>query len=792
MRAALRLAPAILAAALSNGAALAQGLPTALPGLAPAEKAAAPPAPQPPAAPDATLEKRLADARADLERVVGEGTTVVPAGVPKDKVVERRALAERMVRAYEGLLDNERTLVETQRRRAELDARNRAWTGFPTPPPYSILMVDELRGALAAATDRVQAAESKLKLMRTQADIERERLARAQAAARQAAERLEGVPEAQRAATAWERDLAERRARLSAIALTVNDAVQRLSAEQAGEARDEVAFLERQLRIASADIAFSRADLDRVLARLAAERSALEREAVQARATDQARRKALDAVRAELEAARRTPAKPGDETAHEARIAHLERLQDLRRVQAENADISYDLIRALIDLTGFGISTWEGRFAVANTADPARKRATYENVTGLLSRVQPWREYVANELEVVRGRIGRAENQLALAAAPEDAATVRELLAAWREREAVYVRVQSALERQRTTLERWKDEFDGTLGVRPWWSYAIDAAYAGLGLARSAWDFELFTAEDSLEIDGRKVTARRSVTVGKSVGAIVLLVLGYIVVSWLVRRLERAMVARLKADPAVARITRRWLQVMLVAVLFVLALDIVKIPLTVFAFLGGALAIGFGFGAQNLLKNLMSGVMLLVERPLKVGDIVEIGGIVGTVTNISIRASTIRAANGIETLVPNSTLIESNVTNWTLSNPRVRRDVRLGVAYGSDTRKVSDTLLSVAERHGQVLKDPAPRVIFEDFGADALAFTLEFWVDYAKGADSRQIASDLRFMAEKALADAGIGIPFPQRDVHLDASRPLQVEVVGQVAAQTPRGVARG
>jgi small-conductance mechanosensitive channel len=242
----------------------------------------------------------------------------------------------------------------------------------------------------------------------------------------------------------------------------------------------------------------------------------------------------------------------------------------------------------------------------------------------------------------------------------------------------------------------------------------------------------------------------------------------------------------------VARITRRWLQVMLVAVLFVLALDIVKIPLTVFAFLGGALAIGFGFGAQNLLKNLMSGVMLLVERPLKVGDIVEIGGIVGTVTNISIRASTIRAANGIETLVPNSTLIESNVTNWTLSNPRVRRDVRLGVAYGSDTRKVSDTLLSVAERHGQVLKDPAPRVIFEDFGADALAFTLEFWVDYAKGADSRQIASDLRFMAEKALADAGIGIPFPQRDVHLDASRPLQVEVVGQVAAQTPRGVARG
>jgi small-conductance mechanosensitive channel len=160
------------------------------------------------------------------------------------------------------------------------------------------------------------------------------------------------------------------------------------------------------------------------------------------------------------------------------------------------------------------------------------------------------------------------------------------------------------------------------------------------------------------------------------------------------------------------------------------------------------------------------------------------------VTNISIRASTVRSANGIETLVPNSTLIESNVTNWTLSNARVRRDIGVGVAYGSDTRKVSDTLLAVAARHGQVLKDPAPRVIFEDFGSDALAFTLEFWIDYAKGADSRQIASDLRYMVDKALAEADIGIPFPQRDVHLDASRPLQVEVVAP-AAVPAREVAR-
>src|SRR5690606_21839528 len=133
----------------------------------------------------------------------------------------------------------------------------------------------------------------------------------------------------------------------------------------------------------------------------------------------------------------------------------------------------------------------------------------------------------------------------------------------------------------------------------PLWTRAKDAWEGARGEMRTVWDFELFSADDTLEVDGRKITAKRSVTVGKSIGAIVLLVLGYVIVSWLVRRLERTMVSRLKADPAGARLARRWLHFILIAVLFVLALDLVKIPLTVFAFLGGALAIGFGFGAQN-------------------------------------------------------------------------------------------------------------------------------------------------------------------------------------------------
>jgi small-conductance mechanosensitive channel len=772
----------LVAAACCIGVAFAQTVP-GLPGLAPAKPTEAPAAKPPSPAPDVSAARRVADARAELERIAQQATTRegVPAGVPTDALIERRATAERLVRSYEQALDNERVLAETQRRRAELGVKAAAWPG--------LLLVDELRSAAAAARDRVAAAEAKIKLLEAQADAGRERLARAQAAVRQASERAEGAADGQRGVAAYERDSAELRARFEGGMVAMTDGARRLAGEEAAEARDELAFLDRQLQVASAAVVFPRADLDRILARLTTEREALEREAAEMRTREDARRKALAAAQAELEAERGAAATAGDGG---ARVGRLERTLDLRRLQAQNAELGVDLVRALIDVNGFSRSTWEGRFEIAASSDPAKKRLTYEGVTGFLQRVRPWRDYVANELAVVRGRIAEAENRLGVAASPDDTAHARGLLDAWREREDVYARVQAAIDRERATLERWKEEFDGVRGVRPVSDYALDVWHAAERFGRSAWNYEMFTAEDTVEVDGRKITSTRSVTVGKSVGAVVLLVLGYLVVSWLVRRFERALVGRLKADPAAARTVRRWLQVILVAVLFVLALDLVKIPLTVFAFLGGALAIGFGFGAQVVIKNFISGLMLLIERPLKVGDIVQIGEMVGTVTNISIRSSTIRSADGIETLVPNSTFVESNVTNWTYSSPRVRRAVKVGVAYGSDTRKVADTLLGTAERHGQVLKDPAPRVIFEDFGADGLAFSLEYWIDYAKGADGRLIASDLRFMVEKALAEAGIGIPFPQRDLHVDAAAPLRVEVISRAETPRLRGAAPG
>ena len=134
--------------------------------------------------------------------------------------------------------------------------------------------------------------------------------------------------------------------------------------------------------------------------------------------------------------------------------------------------------------------------------------------------------------------------------------------------------------------------------------------------------------------------------------------------------------------------------------------------------------------------------------------------------------------NGIETLIPNSTFVEENVTNWTLSSQSVRIAVKLGVAYDSPVQKLTELLLETAIRHGLVQDKPAPQVLFEDFGSDALQFGLYVWVEIKRDVDWRNIASDLRFMIHKTLSANGIVMAFPQRDIHVDAAQPLQVRLL--------------
>jgi potassium-dependent mechanosensitive channel len=148
--------------------------------------------------------------------------------------------------------------------------------------------------------------------------------------------------------------------------------------------------------------------------------------------------------------------------------------------------------------------------------------------------------------------------------------------------------------------------------------------------------------------------------------------------------------------------------------------------------------------------------LLLMERPLRVGDVIEVDGIRGMVTTIGLRSSTIRDVNGVETLIPNSNLLEKNLTNWTYSSYRKRYLIRVAVASGSDARRVKDMLGELAGRHEQVLKEPEPYVLLEDLGEHALVFTVHYWIEIGPSIDPATVASDLRFMIENSFAEANI------------------------------------
>jgi small-conductance mechanosensitive channel len=186
------------------------------------------------------------------------------------------------------------------------------------------------------------------------------------------------------------------------------------------------------------------------------------------------------------------------------------------------------------------------------------------------------------------------------------------------------------------------------------------------------------------------------------------------------------------------------------------------------AIIAGALSVGIGFGLQNIVNNFVSGLILLFERPIRKGDWIEVGGTEGVVKDIQIRSTVIQTFDRSDVIVPNSELISGQVTNWVLSSKSGRAIIPIGVAYGTDTEKVRDILMAIAEENEDVVKSgymPKPVVLFREFGDSSLNFELRVFLH---NVDSRLgIISDLNFAIDKAFKEEGIEIPFPQRDLHV-------------------------
>ena len=286
-----------------------------------------------------------------------------------------------------------------------------------------------------------------------------------------------------------------------------------------------------------------------------------------------------------------------------------------------------------------------------------------------------------------------------------------------------------------------------------------------LSLFQKIWNLELYKSGENI------------VRLNQLLIAFLVIILGIT----LSRKITNHLIKRVKLLKNVNDYTGHMLQKIIFNIMTILvvliALPIAGIPITIFTVIGGAFAIGIGFGAQNLFNNLMSGFIIIVERHVRIGDIVELSGEQGKIEDIGNRCVRIKRVDGVDLIVPNSFFLEQTVVNWTLSDYNVRGNVKIGVSYGSDTKLVKELMLKVAKENKNVNINPKVTVLFEEFGDNALIFNLLFWTRVTKPMELKNIESDIRFAVDKEFRDAGIVIAFPQRDIHIDSLNPIEVKI---------------
>jgi small-conductance mechanosensitive channel len=231
---------------------------------------------------------------------------------------------------------------------------------------------------------------------------------------------------------------------------------------------------------------------------------------------------------------------------------------------------------------------------------------------------------------------------------------------------------------------------------------------------------------------------------------------------WLADKL----LARSRLEPGVRQAAGSIIRYFIIVIGFLIILQTAGIDLTTLNVLAGAVGIGVGFGLQHIVNNFISGLILLFERPIKIGDRIEVGEVEGDVTSIGARATTVVTNDNIAIIVPNSSFIVQNIINWSYTDLTVRFKIGVSVAYGSNPRTVEKLLLEVADMNPDVLKAPAPVVRFLEFGDNGILFELRAWntsLIHKKG----KLISDLNIAIYDAFTANGIVFPYPQRDIHL-------------------------
>lgn len=620
-------------------------------------------------------------------------------------------------------------------------------------PPYSLKFYDEYNARYADSKRNLETTRLAVSVAESALQDVRDRLAEAATQVRSLRGGAgQGQDQREKLQNQWLLQQAERQEALATAALGYQEQVlanARVEAEFAVTKADLARQISERIR---EKLHFDQSDLDQQLAAIDEIRKEL-----QAR-VDGSRRDLRQAGRGVLYAQRQVELakSEAERMAAQAALAVAEQWQQTSRIMLEQSE-------SIMQQLGFRRQLWKQR---------------YDLIKGVISRVEllKLREASIKQRDSLQQRVvleQERQTSLQLQIGKLEERLQQEKLN-WGaksnltdERQALMALVGSTIDFQ-TALNK-----TGQINLQ--FIEELDRARHAFSLSESAavvfakvkgwWSAELFVVDD------------QALTVSKVIIALAILTFGILLSGFFSSQLQKRLLGSLRLSSSASAITSKLIHYTVVLMVIFFAMRIVNIPLAAFTFMGGAIALGIGFGAQKLINNFISGFILMAEQPVKVGDLIMLADNPGWIEDIGARSTRVRTFANTIIMVPNSYFLENNIINWTHNDNVVRGQINVGVAYGSTTREVKEALLRAAAEHGEVHQNPAPCVWFADFADNALVFELYFWVTVTEHVSIQVVASDLRFMIDQQFREASIVIAFPQRDVHFDRESPLKVEV---------------
>ena len=264
-------------------------------------------------------------------------------------------------------------------------------------------------------------------------------------------------------------------------------------------------------------------------------------------------------------------------------------------------------------------------------------------------------------------------------------------------------------------------------------------------------------------------------TIHLTIGLLLLLIVTFVVTSFVLKLLRRILTRKMEQEDKLKFISIfKFIKYLVYLVVILLTMSAAGINITVILTASAALFVGLGLALQELFQDLIAGVLIIVDKSLRVGDVVEVGGKVGKVFEIKLRTTRAITRDDKIIVIPNHKFISDTIYNFTQNHKTTREKVSVGVAYGSNVALVTRILQEVAAEHQRVLKNPKPLVLFEDFGDSALLFSINFFIKDSFGDPA--IKSEIRYAIDKKFREHNVTIPFPQRDVHFYPHNPLQID----------------